>query len=314
MVASGDFSSDTGWTLPTGWSVSGGQLLYDGTGVLYSKARFTLSGLIPGQLYKLVIDIAALSASTVNFGFGDTAGAFESPQQTYSDAGTHTRYMVASGNTATLVIQNNEAGMTLLIASVSVAPAVEDRSVSGNHFDIHGTITRAPVAMGADLVWHTFDTDCTVDLGEDITSSGSLVWWEQIDGLPVRHVRNFDGSGDYVNGASGAPPTTGVSITGNVLTFHAGATLALVRPSSTPIPAAQVAREHAEERAMIDAACTLYGTSDAVTAMAHDKVTGVLHVGTSDGRSVLSGLRRVSNTTTPIAEAIAAHGGMIVEG
>jgi len=50
-----------------------------------------------------------------------------------------------------------------------------------------------------------------------------------------------------------------------------------------------------------------------VTALAHDPDTGLLHVGTSAGRSVFKGLRRVANTTVPVGVAIAAAGGMVVE-
>ena len=59
--------------------------------------------------------------------------------------------------------------------------------------------------------------------------------------------------------------------------------------------------------------CTLYGTSDEVTAMAHDEGTGVLHVGTSGGRSDFQGLCRINNTTTAVTTAISAHDGFIVE-
>ena len=58
---------------------------------------------------------------------------------------------------------------------------------------------------------------------------------------------------------------------------------------------------------------TLYGSSDAVTALAHDDVTDLLHVGTSAGRSVFQGLRRVENTTDAVGAAISANNGLVVE-
>jgi len=42
-------------------------------------------------------------------------------------------------------------------------------------------------------------------------------------------------------------------------------------------------------------------------------VTDLLHVGTSAGRSVFQGLRRVSNTTTAVGTAISASNGLVVE-
>jgi hypothetical protein len=61
------------------------------------------------------------------------------------------------------------------------------------------------------------------------------------------------------------------------------------------------------------AQATLYGSSDAVTALAHDEDTGLLHVGTSAGRSVFKGLNRINNTTTGVTTAISAVNGIIGE-
>jgi hypothetical protein len=57
----------------------------------------------------------------------------------------------------------------------------------------------------------------------------------------------------------------------------------------------------------------LYGTSKEVTALASDPDTGLLHVGTSSGRSVMRGLTRVDNTTTAVSTAIGASNGTVVE-
>lgn len=91
--------------------------------------------------------------------------------------------------------------------------------------------------------------------------------------------------------------------------------LALLRVSATAPSAAQIAKIYRDELPMFrpNAACTLFGTSDVPTALGHDPVTGLLHVGTSAGRSIFDGLLRVGNTTTPVTTAIAAHDGLIVE-
>ena len=95
----------------------------------------------------------------------------------------------------------------------------------------------------------------------------------------------------------------------------AGTTLALWRISATAPTADQIRRIYEDEKALFqeNAACTLYGASDAVTALAHDSDTGILSVGTSAGRSDFRGLRRVNNTTTAVGVAISASNGMIVE-
>ena len=50
-----------------------------------------------------------------------------------------------------------------------------------------------------------------------------------------------------------------------------------------------------------------------MTALAHDSKTNLLHVGTSQGRSVFDGLVRVAYTETPVGAAISAVNGLIVE-
>ena len=62
-----------------------------------------------------------------------------------------------------------------------------------------------------------------------------------------------------------------------------------------------------------NAKCSLYGSSDLVTAQAYDSTRDVLHLGTSAGRSDFVGLRRINNTTTAVTTAISASDGLIVE-
>ena len=91
--------------------------------------------------------------------------------------------------------------------------------------------------------------------------------------------------------------------------------LALLRISATAPSADQIAKIYDDEKILFqeNAQATLYGASDAVTALAHDDVTDLLHVGTSAGRSDFQGLRRVSNTTSAVSTAISASNGLIVE-
>jgi hypothetical protein len=94
-----------------------------------------------------------------------------------------------------------------------------------------------------------------------------------------------------------------------------GSGLALWRISATAPTAEQIKKIYEDEKFLFqdNAQATIYGASDAVTALAHDPVTDLLHVGTSAGRSVFSGLRRVSNTTTAVGTAISASNGLIAE-
>ena len=116
-----------------------------------------------------------------------------------------------------------------------------------------------------------------------------------------------------VGSVDGATPTV---IIGN----HQGGTspfngsLALLRISATAPTADQIAKIYNDEKVLFqeNAQATLYGASDAVTALAHDPDTDLLHVGTSAGRSVFRGLERLSNTTTSVSTAISATGGLVI--
>jgi len=91
--------------------------------------------------------------------------------------------------------------------------------------------------------------------------------------------------------------------------------IALLRISATAPTPEQIAKIYNDEKHLFseNAKATLYGSSDAVTALAYDDDTELLHVGTSAGRSEFQGLRRVNNTTDAVSEAISASNGFIVE-
>ena len=91
--------------------------------------------------------------------------------------------------------------------------------------------------------------------------------------------------------------------------------IALLRISATAPTAEQVAKIYRDEKALFQdgAQATLYGTSDAVTALAYDNSENLLHVGTASGRSVFNGLKRVDNTTTAVTTAVSANEGLVIE-
>jgi hypothetical protein len=101
---------------------------------------------------------------------------------------------------------------------------------------------------------------------------------------------------------------------GDINTLDSGS-LALWRVSATAPTADQIAKIYNDEKMLFQdsAKATLTGSSDAVTALAHDPDTNLLHVGTSGGRSVFQGLRRVDETATAVTTAISAVDGLVVE-
>jgi len=90
---------------------------------------------------------------------------------------------------------------------------------------------------------------------------------------------------------------------------------ALIRISKTIPSAQQIKKMYDDEKCLYhkNAKCTLHGTSDAVTGLAFDDTNGVLHVGTSAGRSQFQGLNRINNTTTAVTTAISASNEFVAE-
>jgi trimeric autotransporter adhesin len=292
-------------------------------------------------------------------------------------ATTTTTYLQLNQHTAT-------AGLYMLFDDVSVVAADADRSVNANPLKINGTITKTPVATGADLVAYSgfsasnyleqpYNSDLDFGTGDfcvmgwgrtningtflsrgDGVSAGSWFWRHAGGSTSPFYIH--DGSafrlglnvalpqGDFVhfallrksgviylygNGAligslSGTYPALSMSNATAKLRIgelqhssyvNASSKLALLRISATAPSAEQIAKIYNDEKALFqeNAQATLYGSSDAVTALAHDDATDLLHVGTSAGRSVFQGLRRVENTTTAVGTAISAANNMIVE-
>jgi hypothetical protein len=157
------------------------------------------------------------------------------------------------------------------------------------------------------------------------TSSATIIdgSWRYVCGV-------YDGAGGvfvYVDGVLAGSATGAALLTLNNATAtlvlgndQSGAnafagSLALLRISATAPTAEQILKIYNDEKVLFqdNAQATLYGASDAVTALAHDPDTDLLHVGTSAGRSIFDGLRRVGNTTTSVSAAISASGGLVVE-
>jgi hypothetical protein len=135
-----------------------------------------------------------------------------------------------------------------------------------------------------------------------------------LDGVLDNTITGTDGEYDIDSTSYGM--TIGARTTNGVYNYSAtGVQLALIRISGSAPSAEQVKKIYDDEKHLFqeNAKCTLYGSSDAVTALAHDDDTDLLHVGTSSGRSDFQGLRRINNTTTAVTTAITAQNEFIIE-
>ena len=91
--------------------------------------------------------------------------------------------------------------------------------------------------------------------------------------------------------------------------------IALLRISGDAPSKEQIKKIYEDEKHLFQEnnACTLYGSSSAVTALAYDDSTNLLYAGTSSGRSEFQGLRRINNTTTAVTTAISASNELVAE-
>ena len=152
--------------------------------------------------------------------------------------------------------------------------------------------------------------------------------WEQVVIVRRNGVHSI-----YVNGLYMSPDANSVGVTDySDITFTAGlafgvapppqnydyrfkGSLALWRISKTAPTTQQIEKIYQDEKQLFrqGAKCTLDGTSDAVTALAHDSATDLLHVGTSSGTSVFSGLQRVTSDSEPVTTCIDAQDELVVK-
>ena len=107
--------------------------------------------------------------------------------------------------------------------------------------------------------------------------------------------------------------------------YSFGGQLALVKFSGGTVADAgnqvptdeQMMQIYNEEKPLFEdgAQCNLYGSSATIVAQDYDDSTGILHVGTSSGRSDFKGLLRINNTTTAVTTdgCLSAARGLIVE-
>jgi hypothetical protein len=393
LVTNSELTTDTtGWTTSSATFVSsGGRGLLTNTGG-YGYAYQAVTTVV-GETYVASADYDRDSSSTRgNIAIGTSAGAdnLAYDNQTATQTGTVLATFTATDTTTYISVYGDASGSNhVYYDNVSVRLADPDRSVNGNGLAVHGSITKAPVATGADVVAYSgfsssnyleqpynADLDFGAYTGTAGTGDFCVMGWVKTNSTGQQTIISRDltklevyanangvaftigGTGrqgttpissntwrffvvtrrsgvgyTYVDGAlDGSVAATGsvdvsadtfVGIREN-LAFPWTGSVALLRISATAPTADQIAKIYEDEKFLFqeNAKATLYydGTSsspDAVTALAHDPVTDLLHVGTSGGRSVFQGLRRVeehTGTDSQSLAAISAVDGLVVEG
>ena len=402
LVTNGtSWTGASGTTAPNGWTSWG-----------YAESAFTIDSgtlrigngaannptamhqnitTVVGQVYTFYFSYQVTNAqyAIIRVGTANLNGNLGQLYGTVSGAQTSgTLTFVATGTTTNISVQlqATSGNSTINIDNLSVKAVGDvDRSVNNNGLAVYGTITKTPVATGAELVGYSGFTassylrynasDMAFGTGDfsvsvwcipstdesnefileldDASSSGNnrfyflvtntstkrlyLPWDSDIAGSDLtpgqwNHVVVGRKSGYgfvYVNNrwiADGYKPYT-MDLEGNgfgtISNYSAGpsndyawsGSLALMRISGSAPSAEQVSKMYHDEKCLFheNAKATLYGSSDAVTALAFDDTTNLLHVGTSAGRSEFQGIRRINNTTDAVTTAISASNGLVAE-
>ena len=388
LIPNGDFSSTdlSAWTIDTNSTaqVVAGQLELTATNAFDGMTRDTVQE--NGAWYLVSIDLIS-GTGRVGLSVSESSenGSGE-PFYNVSKTGPHTFIGYAqakvSNGSLSLRLRTQDAGATTVWDNLSFIRADANRSVEKKGLTVNGTITKTPVATGADLVAYSgfsnsnylqqpYNSDLDFGTGDFCimgwaTASGASDWLVDrrdivgntygfhllmASGTVLRFDTyennvnstitgstaltsafahfvalrrngvmelwvngNLEGSNSTLRDMSSGTPSLFVGVEGDLTSSYSGS-LALLRISGTAPSAEQIAKIYNDEKVLFqeNAQATLYGTSDAVTALAHDDATDLLHVGTSGGRSVFQGLRRVENTTDAVGTAISASNGLVVE-
>ena len=382
----GDFTnwSTSGTTTPT--ISSGGALLTTGAAADGAIWQSTSGEATSG---KWVITWTVTSNSGGFFGlFLNNNGANGSGGSLVKDSITTSGSYYYEGNITAVEFRHRYSGSGI-IDNITLRRVEDDRSVNNNRLDVYGTITKTPVATGAELVGYSgwsssnylqqpyngflnvgtgdycfmgwiYSTNFTGNqmiLGSDDGSGNTrkVIAYLNSSGQLVNHINGFGSnisltassafsnnvwsmflfgrkSGvqyTYINGilnASGSANTENINFSTNSTPFAIGycprenmtafnGSLSLIRTSTTFPSPEQIKKIYEDEKVLFqeNAACTLHGSSDAVTALAYDDSTNLLYAGTSSGRSDFQGLRRINNTTTAVTTAISASNGLVAE-
>ena len=149
VLTVGTFASASGWTLsgaatPT---ISGGKLVYSGSGAGFAQRAESPAVVTSGLQYTVKFTVSDYSSGTVqtrvgNSGYGPTVNA----------NGTY-YHSVTAGSTPTETVLFYGNSFSGKVDDVEVYLQVQDRRNQGvKGLQVYGTINRAPVADGAELV------------------------------------------------------------------------------------------------------------------------------------------------------------------
>ena len=183
LVTNGTFASDSNWTKDSSWTISGGTATNSGAGQIYQ----TIS-VVTGKKYLMTATVDLTGDGAVDnttIGFRNTANS-----QYYASGGGLTANTVNNFSLYwTSTITGNVRVRCYSVDSVSIdnwsvqdvsSSGNADRSVNNKGLKVFGTITKTPVATGAELVAYSGFTSSNYlempsgDIGVNTSTDGPL--------------------------------------------------------------------------------------------------------------------------------------------
>jgi len=385
-------NNDNGWGF-VNTSISGGNMVISQQGSARSTDYNALSGIATGTKLVFTFDVGGSGTGSVVID-DDGAGAGVGGVTNYgSFNSTGSKTFTATKTASDRIRLMRTSGSNDYTIDYLNITTEYDRSVNNKGLAIYGTITKEPVATGAELVAYTgfsasnylqqaynsnldFGTgdyhmsiwakgggsnQCLmirehgVNSGNGLDADGAILifqgsskynfysrqngtaTWTAFSANNAKYgdywshvvlVRTGGTLYGYVNGKLEGSTSFAGSVSNNDAEIYIGrrnpnvnntqeysGSLALARIGGSAPTAEQVKKMYEDEKHLFqeNAKATLYGSSDAVTALGYDEDTELLHVGTSSGRSDFQGLRRINNTTTAVTTAISASNGLVSE-
>jgi hypothetical protein len=403
LVTNGTFDSNvTGWTVSIGNGVisrqtnifpNGAIQLVVSDGIYTAVYNSTTINVTPGQKYVVSWSHYATVGGTARVIVWDgntTTRLIEQYQNSSNNTVTYKFTIIPSESFIRFIFDTpGAANGTQQLDNISVRLTEEDRSVNANPLQVFGTITKSPVATGAELVAYSgfsnstnylrqpFNSDLAIGNNDfscvgwfkksTSSNTGMIIYgtdgltqvfdirvhtdmkllaqitenafttreivsaqgptlndnfWHQFHVVRRSNILyayldgNLLGTSALVQANITNPLSIvigGEGLTASLKAFEGS--LSLIRFSKSAPSPEQIKKIYEDEKALFqpNSQCTLYGSSDAVTALAYDDTTRLLSVGTSSGRSDFQGLERINNTTTAVTTAISASNGLIAE-
>ena len=189
----GTFDDASYWTAGASWTVSGGVATSNSSGISY----LTKNGILTTDArYTITLTVSSYSAGTLYVYCGTGAPGNANHYRDISANGTYT-FVLDAYNTNFGLYGSNFGGV---VDNLTISSVVDyDHSIHSKNLGVIGTITKQPVATGAELVYYKGTTASTdrLELGYSNnydfgTGDFSVMFWVKADAYPAAWQRMFE--------------------------------------------------------------------------------------------------------------------------